>query len=108
MKAWTTDGKQIEVTQEQLDAAQRVHLYSFENVLRPRGRYMAKEGLGLCIFEKLQSAFESWTDPVYGENPSREVLMKTLGDNARAALQAALEALDDLANRGTGSRITDL
>ena len=65
----------------------QIHLYSFENVLRPRGS-MKKESLGLEIFEKLKEAYDSWTNPKYGDNPSIDFLI----DKLRANLDEEVEA----------------
>jgi hypothetical protein len=75
------------ISQEEADRlilsgkARRVHLYSYEDVLRPRGRSLDKESLSLYILEKLNSYFQSWTDPKYGDNPALEDLLKPLHDN---------------------------
>jgi len=37
----------------------RIHLYSYKNILKPRGS-MKKESLGLEIYERLTSVFEDW------------------------------------------------
>lgn len=57
------------------EGAKRIHLYRFENMLRPRGGVAQKESLSLIIAEQLQTYFESWTDPEYGDSrPRGEVL----------------------------------
>ena len=68
------------------EGAVQVHLYSWVNVMRPRG-HMKKESIGEYILEKFISYFESWTDPKYGDNP--DVL-----DLANALYHNALEELD--------------
>lgn len=65
-----------------------MHLYEFSKVLRPRGS-MEKESMGTYIFEKLMSAYESWTHPLYGDNPDETTLKKLLQQNLIEEVEAA-------------------
>jgi hypothetical protein len=58
-----------------------LHLYHPENVLRPRGGKLQKESLSLKILENLRAAFESWTDPKYGDSLTKEELFSLLSRN---------------------------
>jgi len=69
--------------------AVRVHLTRNENVLRGRGP-LRKESLSLTIFEWMESAYEHWTDPKYGDNPSPNITRKRLIDNARSETELAI------------------
>jgi hypothetical protein len=60
--------------------AKQVHLYEFENVLRPRGS-MLKESLGLYICGQLLDYHDSWSNSKYADNPDEFTLMKILKDN---------------------------
>lgn len=66
----------------------RVHLYNVSNVLRPRGT-MQKESLGQSIYERLDSVYDSWTDPTYGDNPGSEVLLELLRKNLQEETENA-------------------
>lgn len=81
------DGKPIQIDKIP-EGSVRVHLHNYRNVLRPRGT-MEKESLGLSIYEALMSAFEHWTDRVYGDNPERAELIKQLKANMHEEVQAA-------------------
>lgn len=83
------------LTREQIEEGLRngtitkMHLYSHENILRPRGGVMEKESLSLHVFERLQSAFEEWTDEKYGDNPTRKELIDTLQKNLKEEMRIA-------------------
>lgn len=66
-----------------------LHLYRYQNVLRPRGSSLSKESLSSTIYDRLKGAFESWTDPKYGDNPDVHELMDTLERNLHEEVQAA-------------------
>ena len=55
----------------------RIHLYNWEDVLMPRGS-MKKESIGPYLLERLQRAYECFTDPQYSENPNEEELTQKL------------------------------
>lgn len=69
----------------------QIHLYNPKNVLMPRGPRQ-KESIYEYILERLQSGYESWTDPKYGDNPDREVLVQTLYNNL---INEAMNAWED-------------
>jgi hypothetical protein len=69
--------------------AVRIHLTRNENVLRGRGP-VEKESLSLAIFERMQSCYEHWTNPIYGDNPSPNITRQRLIDNARAEVEVAI------------------
>ena len=71
-----------------LDGAIRIHIYSYQNVLKPRGS-MQKESLGLLIYEHLTDTFDDWTNPDYGDNPAAEELLKQLRKNLLSEVEAA-------------------
>lgn len=96
----TKDGKAIPISKIPPGSV-RVHLYNFKNVLRPRGSSMDKESLSLDIYEELKSAFESWTDPVYGDNPARTKLIDQLRTNLDSEVKAAWTAfLEEIMKQG--------
>ena len=66
----------------------RIHLYSYRNVLKPRGS-MEKESLGLVIYERLVSTFDDWSNPNYGDNPKPDELLKQLRKNLLSEVEAA-------------------
>ena len=70
------------------EGAVQIHLYDVQNVLRPRG-HMLKESIGVYLLERLQSAYESWTDPKYGDNPSEVELMEILHRNMMEEVNGA-------------------
>ena len=69
-----------------------VHLYSLENILRPRGGVLQKESLSQTILEKLISYYESWTDPRYGDNPDENELLRTMERNLKQEVEIAWDA----------------
>lgn len=68
--------------------AVRLHLYRFEDVLRPRGT-MKKESLGAYILERLEGAFEQWSNGEYGDNPEVTMLFQHLHKNLMEEVQNA-------------------
>jgi len=58
----------------------RIHLYNASNVLMPRGS-MEKESIGQYLKERLESAYQSWTDENYGDNPTEDMLLQYLQRN---------------------------
>jgi hypothetical protein len=81
------------------DGTIRIHLYSYHNVLKPRGS-MQKESLGLIIYERLTDVFDDWTNPKYGDNPSEDKLLKQLRKNLWGEVEAAWNKL--ITNKGKG------
>jgi len=78
--------------------AKKVHLIPYQSSLKPRGT-MAKNSLGLYILMKLVSAYESWTDPSYSDNPEETVLVKTLVDNVKNEADAAIRTFLETINK---------
>ena len=72
--------------------AVRVHLYNAIHVLMPRGS-MQKESLGRYLHDKLKSNYESWTDPKFGDNPSKEDLLTIMYKNLQHEVECAWQAL---------------
>lgn len=70
--------------------AVQVHLYALSNVLRPRG-HMKKESIGVTILERLEGAYESWTDPKMGDNPHESALLEFLKQNLQQEVDGAWE-----------------
>ncbi len=70
------------------EGAIRIHIYSYRNVLKPRGS-MEKESLGLVIYERLTATFDDWTNPDYGDNPSEDELLKQLKKNLLSEVEVA-------------------
>jgi len=66
----------------------RIHLYNINDVLRPRGS-MKKESLGETILERLQSVYESWTNPEFGDNPDIDDLYKAMEKNLHEEVDGA-------------------
>ncbi len=67
---------------------QRVHLYKFENVLRPR----RKESLSAYLADRLWAAFWEWTDADYADSRSRDQVVARIESNLADEVQAALES----------------
>jgi len=84
------DWKKVRIvsSDELPDGAVRIHLYSHENVLRPRGP-MKKESVGDYILDKLLGAWDEWTNPEYGDLPDKETLLKTLHKNLEEEVNGA-------------------
>lgn len=74
------------------EGAVQVHLYNPINVLMPRGS-MQKESVGQYLYDKLMSNYESWTDPKYGDNPSKEDLLNIMYKNLTHEMNCAWQAL---------------
>ncbi len=68
----------------------RIHLYSYRNVLKPRGS-MKKESLGFEIYERLTSIFKDWSNPDYGDNPEPYELLEQLRKNLFSEVESAWE-----------------
>ena len=68
--------------------AKKVHWGSCEDVLMPRGS-MEKESIGLSVLERLESIFESYTDPSYSDNPDIGTLLFHLKSNLDSECQKA-------------------
>jgi len=66
----------------------QVHLGSYKFVFAPRGS-MRKNSLGEYMLDKLNSAFESWTDPKYGDNPPVAELLETMHQNMMHEVELA-------------------
>jgi len=74
--------------------AVQVHMYDFSDVFRPRG-HMKKESVGQYLLEKLESAYESWTNPKYGDNPDSTELLNTLHENLKEEMEGAWKKFTD-------------
>jgi len=72
-----------------LEEVKQLHLYSFRNILRPRGGLAQKESLSLLILEKLKSCYESWTDPKYADSKSKEEVVAQLRENLEQEVNIA-------------------
>lgn len=70
----------------------RVHLYPWQDVLRPRGGVMQNESLSAEVFERMARAYSEWTDPEYGDLPEPAELRERIINNARAEMEAAIRA----------------
>ena len=70
------------------EGAIRIHLYSYHNVLKPRGS-MKKESLGNSIYERLTDTYEDWTNPDHGDNPREDELVKQLRKNLLSEVETA-------------------
>jgi len=66
----------------------RIHLYSYKNILRPRG-HMKKESVAEYILERLEGAFESWTDDDFADNPEVDDLIIKLKKNLSEEVDGA-------------------
>lgn len=67
---------------------QKIHVYPFERVLRPRGS-MEKESLGEVIFGRLRSCWEQWTDQTYSDLPDQDHLLARLEQNLMSEVRNA-------------------
>ena len=74
------DWRNVKVVDEIPAGAVELHLYDSENVLMPRGS-RKKESIHNYLLEKLRDGYESWTDPKYGDNPDRGILINVLYNN---------------------------
>lgn len=63
------------------EGAVKVHMYDYKNVLRPRGGAIQKESLSAYVLDRLEGAFEDWTNEAYGDNPSIDDLIFQLHTN---------------------------
>ena len=80
----------------------QLHLYPARNVLKPRGS-MAKESIGIAIYERLQGAYESWTKPGYGDNPDKATLLRLLEKNLWSETEVAWKRfLADIEKQNNG------
>lgn len=66
----------------------QIHLGSYQFVFIPRGPMM-KNSLGEYMLDKLNSIFESWTDPKYGDNPPVAELLETMHKNMMGEVELA-------------------
>ena len=82
------DWSKVKFAKEIPEGAVQLHLYEFRNVLRPRG-HMEKESISEYILDKLLGAYESWTDPKYGDNPDEATLLKLLQTNMKEEMDGA-------------------
>jgi hypothetical protein len=69
----------------------QIHFGSYGNVLLGRGP-LEKESLSLVLLEAMESAFEFWTDPKYGDNPEPKDLAAQVVMNAECELATAIMA----------------
>jgi len=69
----------------------RIHMHHYQNVLRPRGGVLQKESLSIDILQRLKDYYESWTDPKFGDNPTREKLISVLEKNLQEEVQFAVD-----------------
>ncbi len=82
------DWSKVKFVKEIPPGAKQLHLYNSYHVLRPRGP-MEKESLGAYILERLLSTYESWTNPKYGDNPDKALLLKLLQQNMKEEVDGA-------------------
>ena len=68
----------------------RVHLYPWQDVLRPRGGELRKESLAAEVFERMARAYREWTDPEYGDLPEPAELRERIVRNAREETELAI------------------
>jgi hypothetical protein len=78
------------------EGVQRIHLYNFDNLLRPRGS-MQKESIGVSLYEKFVREYEYWTDPNYGDRRPPEEVVQKIRENVMEELeQAFIKFLQDI------------
>lgn len=70
---------------------ERVHLYRFENVLRPRGGECRKESVSAYLADRLWAAFWEWTDAAYADSRPPDQVAARIESNLADEVQAALE-----------------
>jgi hypothetical protein len=82
MKFRRVEGKEYEELKSKIESGElkQCHLYHVRNVLHPRGP-MKKESVGEYLLDRMKDAWEEWTDPKYGDNPSEEILIELLKNN---------------------------
>jgi hypothetical protein len=68
--------------------AVRVHMYNARDMLRPRGT-MQKESLGAYVKDRLDGAFETWTNPNYGDSIEPGLALCVLHQNMMEEINAA-------------------
>jgi len=79
----------VESLDEIPEGAKRIHLYSFDNLLRPRGGLAQKESLSFYIIERLKDCFESWTDKKYGDSKDKQTVLLKLRENLEQEVNIA-------------------
>ena len=52
---------------------------------------MKKESIGVTILERLEGAYESWTDPKMGDIPDESALIEILKQNLQQEVDGAWE-----------------
>ena len=72
-----------------MEEVKQLHIYSFRNILRPRGGLAQKESLSLYILEKLRSYYESWTNPKYADSKPEEEVLLQLKENLEQEVNIA-------------------
>ena len=70
------------------EGAVRIHMYNYQDVLRPRG-HMQKESIAEYILDRLMGSYESWTDGEFGDNPEATELIATLQKNMKEEMDGA-------------------
>lgn len=89
----------MEIVSEIPEGAVRIHLYNYKNVLRPRGGVLQKESLSGYILDRLQGAFEEWSDSKYGDNPEVTELLAQLQANLKEEVDYAWKEFLKRANK---------
>jgi len=88
------DGKTLTKIDKLPEGAVRLHLYNFQNILRPRGP-LRKESLSNYIYERLQSDFEDWTDKEHGDSRNVKEVINQLRQNLMEETTYAFEKFLD-------------
>lgn len=91
------DGKLVHVPLNEIpEGAQKIHLYNFDNILRPRGS-MEKESIGISLYEKFMVEYEHWTNPEYGDKRSPQEVVQKIRENVVEELeQAFIKFVNDI------------
>ena len=87
-----TDPEKIKAA---LSKAERIHLYSFINLLNPRGGTMEKESLSHEIYSYLKTVIESWTDSKYSDSLDIETVLEFINKEAHKELKVAIDKLEN-------------
>ena len=108
IKKLTAEEETIMLAKIQAGQLKQIHLFPPKNILMPRGS-MEKESIGLYILDRLTSSYEHWTDPKYGDNPSKaevlEILYKNMMNETCNAWEAFVESVGAPKNKSLKNKI---
>ena len=77
------------------EGAKQIHLYNFEDLLRPRGS-MKKESFSLETFERLKGVYEDWLDEECSDSQPAHLIAHRLLTNMKEEIDIAIKAFAHL------------